>query len=94
MGRDHLLRQLSAGDTADYIGRAVSGGLDYVGRELVPVWAISTAFALGDYVELSTGEALQAVVAGTTDGTTEPTAPGHGNTVVDGTVTWEQVTTQ
>lgn len=95
MGRDHLLRQLTAGDTADYIGRGLTATntADYIGRELVPVWAISTAFVVGDYVELSTGEVLQATVAGTTDATTEPTAPGFGNTVIDGTVTWEQVTT-
>lgn len=95
MGRDYLLRQLTASDTADYIGRALTdtNTADYIGRELVPVWAVSTAFAVGDYVELSTGEVLQATVAGTTDGVTEPTAPGYGNTVVDGTVTWEQVTT-
>lgn len=92
MGRDHLLRQLSAGDTADYIGRDIVGGLDYLERELVPVWAVSTTFAVGEHVELSTGEALQATVAGTTDATTEPIAPGFGNTVVDGTVTWEQIT--
>lgn len=94
MGRDHLLRQLTASDTADYIGRDVTATEDYIGRELVPVWAISTAFVVGDYVELSTGEVLQATVAGTSDGVTEPTAPGYGETVVDGTVTWEQVTTQ
>lgn len=93
MGRDHLLRQLTAGDTADFIGRDVTATLDYLGRELVLAWAISTAHEVGDYVELSTGEVLQATVAGTTDATTEPTAPGFGNTVVDGTVTWEQVTT-
>lgn len=93
MGRDHLLRQLTAGDTEDYIGRGVTATLDYLGRELVLVWAISTVTAVGDYVELSTGEVLQATVAGTTDGVTEPAAPGFGNTVVDGTVTWQQVTT-
>lgn len=92
MGRDHLLRQLSAGDTADYIGRAVVGGLDYLERELVPVWAVSMVAAVGDHAELSTGEVLQATVAGTASATTEPTAPGFGNTVVDGTITWDQIT--
>lgn len=92
MGRDYLLRQLTNADTEDYIGRALGAGVDYVGRALVPVWAISTVTAVGDYVELSTGEALRATVAGTTDATVEPAAPGFGNTVVDGTVTWEQIT--
>jgi hypothetical protein len=54
-------------------------------------WAISTAFAAGDYTELSTGEVLKVVTAGTSHGATEPTAPGYGETVSDGTVTWEQV---
>lgn len=94
MGRDYLLRQLTAGDTEDYIGRGVTATVDYLDRELVLVWAISTVTAVGDYVELSTGEVLQATVAGTTDGVTEPTAPGYGETVVDGTVTWRQVTTE
>lgn len=93
MGRDYLLRQLTAGDTEDYIGRGVTATEDYLGRELVSVWAISTVTAVGDYLELSTGQVLQATVAGTTDAVTEPTAPGFGETVVDGTVTWEQVTT-
>lgn len=93
MGRDYLLRQLTAGDTADYIGRDVTATLDYIGRDLVPVWATATVTAVGDHVELSEdGPVLQATVAGTTNATTEPTAPGYGETVVDGTVTWEQVT--
>lgn len=93
MGRDFLLRQLTAGDTEDYIGRGVTATVDYLGRELVLVWAISTVTAVGDHVELSAdGPVLRATVAGTTDATTEPLPPGYGNTVVDGTVTWEQVT--
>lgn len=94
MGRDHLLRQLTDGDSADYIGRDVAGTDDYLGRALVPVWATSMTVEVSDYVELSTGQVLQATVAGTTSADTEPTAPGYGNTVVDNTVTWEQVTTQ
>lgn len=90
MGKDYLWRDLTATDTADYIGRAVTT-VDYIGRDLVTVWAASTAYAVGDGVELSTGEGLIAVVAGTS-GAAEPVAPGYGNTVVDGGVTWEQVT--
>lgn len=96
--RDHLLRPLvnatpGTSDATDYIGRDVQAGdLDYIGRPLVATtWAASTAYALGDYVELSTGEVLKATVAGTSD-VGEPAAPGYGNTVVDGGVTWEQVT--
>lgn len=90
MPRDYLLRQADGG--TDYIGRDVTATLDFMGRELVLAWATATAYAVGDYVELSTGEALRCTVAGTSDGTTEPTAPGFGDTVVDGTVTWEQYT--
>lgn len=96
--RDYLLRPLvnatpGTSDATDYIGRDVQAGdLDYIGRPLVATaWAATTAYALDDYVELSSGEALKATVAGTS-GAAEPTPPGYGETVVDGGVTWEQVT--
>lgn len=96
--RDHLLRPLvnatpGTSDATDFLGRAVQvGDIDYIDRDLVgTTWAISTAVALGDYTVLSTGETLKAIEAGTTAGATEPTAPGYGGTVVDGTVTWQQV---
>lgn len=96
--RDFLSRSLTnatpgTSDATDHLGRAVvAGDLDSIGRDLIAtVWAISTAYALGEYVELSGGEVLKATVAGTSDGVTEPTAPTYGNTVVDGTVTWERV---
>lgn len=96
--RDHLLRPLvnttpGTSDATDYIGRDVQAGdLDYIGRPLVATeWAATTAYALADYVELTTGEVLKATVAGTS-AAGEPTAPGHGETVVDGGVTWLQVT--
>lgn len=92
MAEDYLLRNLAAGGTADYLGRAVSGGVDYLGREVVAAWSASTAYQMGDHVELSTGPVLRVVVAGTS-GASEPTAPGYGQTVVDGTVTWRQVDT-
>lgn len=94
MGKDYVWRELTAGNTADYVGRALTATntADYVGRAVATVWAVSTAYAEGDAVELSTGEGLVAVVGGTSAAVTEPAAPGYGNTVIDGTVTWEQVT--
>lgn len=96
--RDHLLRPLvnatpGTSDATDSLGRDVQAGdLDYIGRPLVATtWAATTAYALDDYVELSTGEVLKATVAGTSDAA-EPAAPGYGETVVDASVTWEQVT--
>lgn len=91
MAEDYLLRNLTAGNTADYLGRAVTAGKDFLGRDVVPAWVISTAYAVGDLVELSTGQVLQVTVAGTSHATTAPTAPGYGNTVTDGTVTWVQI---
>lgn len=83
-------------DATDYMGRDVlAGDVDYIGRDLTggpppPAWAASTAYSVGDRVSLSGGAVLEATVAGTS-GTTAPTAPGVGNTVVDGSVTWQQV---
>lgn len=57
-----------------------------------PLWAASTAYSLGDFVTLSTGETLEATTAGTS-GTAEPVAPSTvGGTVVDGGVTWTRRT--
>lgn len=54
-------------------------------------WSAETAYEVGDLVALSGGETLQATTAGTS-GTTEPTAPATvGDTVTDGTVTWERI---
>lgn len=96
--RDFLWRDLDNAtpgttDAKDHLGRDIGvGDVDYVGRDLIaPAWTVSAVIAVDDFVELSTGELLRATVAGTTDATTEPTAPGFGNTVVDGTVTWLQV---
>lgn len=55
-----------------------------------PAWQASTAYVVGDQVTLSDSTILEATVAGTS-GTVEPTAPGQGNTVTDGGVTWQQV---
>lgn len=55
-----------------------------------PAWTADTAYAVGDSVTLSTGETLTVTVAGTS-GATEPAAPATvGETVTDGTVTWER----
>jgi hypothetical protein len=79
-------------DATDQLGRdVVASDLDFVGRDLVSTtWAGTTAYALGDYVDLSGGEVLVATVAGTS-GAGEPTAPAYGATVVDATVTWQRV---
>lgn len=96
--RDHMGRLLTnatpgTSDATDHLGRdIVTGNLDFVARPLVSTtWAISTAYALGDHVDLSGGEVLVATVAGTSAGVTEPTAPAYGATVVDNTVTWQRV---
>jgi hypothetical protein len=53
------------------------------------VWAATTAYAAGDVIELSGGEILRCIGAGTSD-VSEPTAPGElRGTVSDGTITWE-----
>lgn len=85
-------------DARDYVGRATQvGDVDYMGRDLIaaplyppPEWSASTAYDVGDRVRLAGGQILQATVAGTS-AATAPTAPGVGNTVVDGTVTWQQI---
>ena len=96
--RDHLGRSLTnvtpgTSDATDHLGRdIVTGDLDFVARDLISTtWAISTAYSLGDYVDLSGGELLVATEGGTSDGASEPTAPAYGATVVDATVTWRRV---
>ncbi|OFB37969.1 hypothetical protein BA059_16875 [Mycolicibacterium sp. (ex Dasyatis americana)] len=98
--QDYLGRWLTnatpgTSDATDHLGRdVVSGDADFVGRDLTfdnpSAWVTATAYSEGDYVSLSGGEILQATEGGTSDAA-EPTAPGVGNTVVDGTVTWLQV---
>lgn len=55
-----------------------------------PAWTATTAYAAGDQVTLSGGEVLEADNAGTS-GTTEPTPPAVGGTVVDGDITWTRI---
>lgn len=57
------------------------------------VWAATTAYALGVWIRLSTGQVLECTTAGTTAGTTastEPAPPGNGVTVTDGTAVFTQ----
>ncbi|HKY47514.1 MAG TPA: hypothetical protein VJQ79_05960 [Acidimicrobiia bacterium] len=98
--RDHMLRLLAnatPGTTdpaLDFLGRVcIAGNLDYMGRPLTaPAWIAATVYAAGAIVtEVATGKVLQATVGGTSDAA-EPTAPGHGETVEDNTVTWVQIT--
>lgn len=97
--RDFLLRTLqnaTPGTTdpvLDYLGRSIGASdVDTLGRDVVaPVWATATAYTIPQLVELSTGEILELTVAGTSDAA-EPTPPGYGDTVVDGTATWLQIT--
>jgi len=91
MAKDFLWRDLTSGGSADFVGRAVTAGEDFAGRD---TWgaaqSATTAYALGDRIILTTGEVLEATTAGTS-GETAPAAPGFGETVTDGTVTWTQV---
>lgn len=96
--RDHLLRLLqntTPGTTdpvLDTFGR-VAAATDFLGRANVgQAWATGTAYALGDIRTLvASGAVVQVTVAGTSHATTEPTAPAHGATVTDNTVTWRRI---
>ena len=96
--RDHLGRLLqneTPGTTdpaLDFMGREIEDDdTDFVGRDLISTaWDSETAYSAGDYVDLSGGELLVAVGAGTSD-TEGPTAPAYGATVEDATVTWRRV---
>ncbi|WP_102157707.1 phage tail tube protein [Zhihengliuella halotolerans] len=56
-----------------------------------PMWEAETTYAIGAVVVLSTGPELKATTAGTSD-VAEPEAPLYvGQTVNDGTVTWERI---
>ena len=60
---------------------------------ILPVWSGSTAYAVGESVEPTVGNTYryECTVAGTS-AATQPTWPTTiGNTVVDGTVTWQCV---
>lgn len=58
-------------------------------------WAVATAYALNAVVRPTTanGHLYKCTVAGTSDGSTQPTWPtSAGSTVTDGSVTWKEVT--
>ena len=98
MGRALVNPTPGTSDATDYVGRdVITGDRDYMGRDLIAApptppdaWAATTAYSVDDEVSLTGGAVLKATVAGTS-GSTEPTAPGVGETVADGTVTWSQV---
>lgn len=88
LGRDLTNESVNA---VDFLSRATTATADYLGRPLVVgTWTASTAYTVGNTVELPGGEELIATVAGTS-GVSAPAAPGAiGGTVVDGTVTWKR----
>lgn len=96
--RDHLLRLLqnaTPGTTdpvLDTFGRVVTG-TDHLGRANVgQAWATGTVYAVGDLRTLvATGAIVEATVGGTSHAATPPTAPAHGATVTDNTVTWRRI---
>ena len=96
--RDHLgrlLQNATPGTTdpaLDHLGREIQASdLDSVGRDLISTaWASTTAYALGDYVDGTSGELAVCTVAGTSD-SSEPTWPAYGATVADDGVTWRRV---
>lgn len=57
--------------------------------EAPALWAANTVYLINNQVSLSDASVLQCVAGGTSDAL-EPTAPGVGNTVTDGTVEWLQ----
>lgn len=92
MAKDFLWRDDTASGGADYMGRTVTAGKDYAGRDMWgDSWAAAATVAVGDRIILATGEVLEVTTAGTTDAATAPTAPGYGETVTDGTAVWTQV---
>jgi len=58
--------------------------------DVTATWTASTAYELGDMIE-GDSRLFIVTVAGTSDTPTEPTWPTDGSTVVDGTVTWQDL---
>jgi hypothetical protein len=93
--RDHLLRKVvdPTGTAKDSTGRLTTSTLDYMGRPLVAkVFAGTTAFTAGEYIEVGGTTVYRVTVSGTT-AAGAPTAPGYGLTVVSGGATLRQETT-
>lgn len=80
-------------DEVQYPFSSVFGASDPAPTELVvgTDWAASTDYVVDDYVRPTDGtDALFVAIVGGTSGTAEPTWPANeGDTVVDGSVTWE-----
>ena len=85
---------LSNGAPFNYSGYTVDVQVLLIGG---PVWAASTAYAVGDLVRatIGNGQVYQCTIAGTSD-VTEPAWPGGqgtpGGTVLDGTAEWTDIT--
>lgn len=63
-------------------------GHGFVTNDAGSTWTASTSYAVGDSVVASSIR-YYCIIAGLSDATNEPSWPTVGNTVVDGTVTWE-----
>lgn len=84
---DHMGRDLvtPASASKDFLGRATTSGVDYLGRALTRVVrANDTAYTLGTFVEFTGGQEFTVTTAGTS-ASSQPTAPAVGATVTDGT---------
>lgn len=94
--RDHLLRAVvdPTGTAKDFLGRNMTSTADYLGRLMVAKpFAGTTAYAVAEYMQLVAGTPLFKVPVGGngTSAAGAPTAPGPGLTVVNGTVTFQQI---
>ncbi len=76
--------------TVDLLGYSFQPGYGYTTGATPTAWAATTAYSIGDSVAPTTpdGYRYYCITAGTSGGS-EPTWPTIGNTVADGTVTWE-----
>jgi|GEM_PF-1565412 hypothetical protein len=95
--RDYLLRRiLNPGTTAtDYLGRLTTSTLDSSGRALIAIdWPGAVANSLGDWVDVPASRIVYRCTVAGTSAAGAPTPPGVGSTVVSGTTTWLQMTSQ
>lgn len=86
---DHLGRDLVAPtvDSLDWLGRATTATIDYLGRPLRRVLRANvTAVALDDELAFVAGTKYIVTIAGNT-AAAEPADPAVGATVADGTAT-------
>jgi hypothetical protein len=90
LGRNLTNATPGTSNATDQLGRAVvASNKDFLGRSLTSApHATTTAYAKGAVTYIGSAE-LTATVAGTSSGT-PPTPPDLGDTVVDGTVTWQR----